>query len=59
MSVKIRPRLPQRRGPISDTVIAALQNAPRDLQMPSLDVMDMLDDDDAPCADVPQQLAAS
>jgi hypothetical protein len=50
MSVEVRPRLPQPRGPVSEAVIDALGRPPDEVRAPSLDGIDMLDDDDAQLA---------
>src|SRR6185295_18884861 len=50
MSVDGRPRLPRSRGPISGAIIDALRRAPGVIRFPSLDGIDLLDDDDAQLA---------
>jgi Iron-containing redox enzyme len=50
MTLAVRPRLPQPRGPISEVVIDALRRAPGPIPAPNLDGVDMLDDDDAQLA---------
>ncbi len=50
MSVELRPRLPRPRGPVSEAVIDALRRSPGVVRAPSLDDIDLLDDDDAQLA---------
>ena len=50
MNIDVRPRLPQPRGPISEAVIDALSRPPGAVRTPSLDGIDLLDDDDAQLA---------